>query len=185
MDTISTKPVHEKYRQIAKGARLAIDVVTFEPFYEKAVTYCCGNALICDDAKVAKYIMYEKGEEVKCKFIFIQKLKIGVTIDGTVFHKTGMITGGQGNQGKGGSRRWDEKDVESNTIYQLNDFNIDLKKVRDGLLAQLAEISKTRKRAVNEDQLKSEMTTADATLRVHQDDLVCNYLPFDKFIEQY
>jgi structural maintenance of chromosome 1 len=37
---------------------------------------------------------------------------VAVTIDGTVFHKTGMITGGQSETGNV-SKRWEEKEVES------------------------------------------------------------------------
>jgi structural maintenance of chromosome 1 len=82
LDTISVKPVNEKYRGYVKGARLCIDVLQFESLYEKAVKYAVGNALISDDSDIAKYICYEKNQEVKI-----------VTVDGTVFHKTGMITG--------------------------------------------------------------------------------------------
>lgn len=37
------------------------------------------------------------------------KLSTAVTLDGTVIHKSGLITGGQGS---GGGRKFDDKEVE-------------------------------------------------------------------------
>ena len=66
------KPVNDKYRSFAKGARLAVDVIQYEPAVERAMQHACGNALVCDTMEVAKYVCWEKGQEVKglhCKCI--------------------------------------------------------------------------------------------------------------------
>ncbi len=65
LDTIKVKPVNEKYRTFAKGARLALDVIEADPAVEAALQFACGNALVCDTSEVAKYICYEKRQEVK------------------------------------------------------------------------------------------------------------------------
>lgn len=65
LDTIKVKPVNEKYRTFAKGARLALDVIEVDPAVEAALQYACGNALVCDTAEIAKYVCYEKRQEVK------------------------------------------------------------------------------------------------------------------------
>lgn len=65
LDTISVKPVNDKYRSFAKGARLAVDVIQYEPAVERAMQHACGNALVCDTLEVAKYVCWEKGQEVK------------------------------------------------------------------------------------------------------------------------
>jgi len=65
LDTISVKPVNDKYRSFAKGARLAVDVIQYEPAVERAMQHACGNALVCDSMEVAKYVCWEKGQEVK------------------------------------------------------------------------------------------------------------------------
>ena len=65
LDTISVKPVNDKFRSFAKGARLAVDVIQYEPAVERAMHHVCGNALVCDTMDVAKYVCWEKGQEVK------------------------------------------------------------------------------------------------------------------------
>jgi len=65
LDTIQVKAISDKYRNFAKGARLAIDVISFDSSVERAMQMACGDALVCDDMKVARYICYEKGQRVK------------------------------------------------------------------------------------------------------------------------
>ena len=65
LDTIQVKPINDKFRSFAKGARLAVDVVQYEPAIERAIHHACGNALVCDTMEVARYVCYDKGQEVK------------------------------------------------------------------------------------------------------------------------
>lgn len=65
LDTIQVKPINDKFRSFAKGARLAVDVVQNEAAIERAIHHACGNALVCDTMEVARYVCYEKGQEVK------------------------------------------------------------------------------------------------------------------------
>ena len=68
LDTMQVKQINDKYRHLSRNARLAVDLITFEPNVEKALHFACGNALICDTTDVAKYICYEKNEEVKGQY---------------------------------------------------------------------------------------------------------------------
>jgi structural maintenance of chromosome 1 len=54
-----------KFRSFAKGARLVVDVIQFEPAVERAMHHACGNPLVCDTMEVAKFVTWEKGQEVK------------------------------------------------------------------------------------------------------------------------
>lgn len=65
LDTILVKPIPDKFRNIARGARPAIDCIEFDPSVERAMQHACGSAIICDSNEVAKYICYEKRMEVK------------------------------------------------------------------------------------------------------------------------
>ena len=65
LDSIQVKPISDKYRSFAKGARLAVDVIGYEPAVERAFQYACGNALVCDTMDVARYVVFDKGQEVK------------------------------------------------------------------------------------------------------------------------
>jgi structural maintenance of chromosome 1 len=117
LDTIQVKPINDKFRSFAKGARLAVDVIQFEPAVERAMHHACGNALVCDTMDIARYVCYEKGQEVKGMYgvaIVTSRLTyrlVAVTLEGTIIHKSGLITGGRSTHG--GSKKWDEKDVQS------------------------------------------------------------------------
>ena len=77
--------------------------------------YACSNTLIVDSSDIAKHVNYERNAGVKC-----------VTIDGTVFHKAGLITGGQASSSN--SKRWEDKEMEG------------LKKIRENLVIKLKDI---------------------------------------------
>lgn len=74
------KPTNDKFCSFAKGARLAVDVFQYEPAIERAIHHACGDALVCDTMEVARYVCYDKGQEVKA-----------VTLEGTIIHKSGLL----------------------------------------------------------------------------------------------
>lgn len=71
LDTIQVKPINDKYRSFAKGARLAVDVIEYDASVERAMHYACGNALVCDTMDVATKVVYEKSQEVKGMYVTI------------------------------------------------------------------------------------------------------------------
>ncbi|KZS96379.1 RecF/RecN/SMC protein [Sistotremastrum niveocremeum HHB9708] len=146
LETIQVKPINDKFRSFAKGARLAIDVIEFEPDVERAMHHACGTALVCDTMDIARYVVYEKGQEVKA-----------VTLEGTIIHKSGLITGGRSTHGTG--KKWEEKDVQG------------LNRQKDSLLAQLRELSQAKPRNNSDENLVSEITRIEASLRVTKDEL--------------
>jgi len=105
LDTIQVSPVPERLRNFAKGARLAIDCIEYDAAVERAMQHSCGSSLICDTMDLARYISYEKGQEVKA-----------VTLEGTVIHRNGLITGGQGPSG---GRKFNDQDVQSEFINEV------------------------------------------------------------------
>ncbi|KAF8840540.1 RecF/RecN/SMC protein [Paxillus ammoniavirescens] len=146
LDTISVKPINDKFRSFAKGARLAVDVIQYEPAVERAMNHACGNALVCDTMDVARYICWEKGQEVKA-----------VTLEGTVIHKSGLMTGGRSSHGSG--KKWEEKDVQG------------LIRLRDNLMAQLQELSRSKPRGKADDNIIAEITRLESAITVTKDDL--------------
>lgn len=81
-----------------------------------------------------------------------------MTIDGTVIHKSGSITGGQSSHGNG--RQWDEKETAA------------LHKQRDSLMAYLKELQKAYPKGKTDDNLQGDITRCDAELVLVKDDLV-------------
>ncbi|TBU39664.1 condensin complex subunit SMC1 [Dichomitus squalens] len=146
LDTIQVKPINDKFRAFAKGARLAVDVITYDPAVERAMHHACGNALVCDSMEVARYVCYEKGQEVKA-----------VTLEGTIIHKSGLITGGKSSQTNG--KKWEEKDVQG------------LQRARDNFIAQLLELGKSKPRGKEAEVLLAEITRLESARTVARDDL--------------
>ncbi|RKP38630.1 cohesin complex subunit psm1 [Dimargaris cristalligena] len=136
LDTISVKPVQEKYRSFMSGVRLAIDVLQFDSSLEKAIQFACGNTLICDSQKLAKTVVYDRKQEVKA-----------VALDGTVIHKTGMITGGAQDQNASqNQQRWEEKELDN------------LKRAKDSLVNQLNDLAREKRKLHSAEQLQSRIS---------------------------
>ncbi|PWN33846.1 putative SMC1-chromosome segregation protein [Meira miltonrushii] len=116
LDTIQTKDINDRLRSIAPGARLAIDIIEFDSHLERAMRYACGNALVCDNMDIARNVVYEKRQQVKA-----------VTLEGTIIHKSGLITGGQSGEASG--PRWQDREVEG------------FKRQRDESMAELKSLA--------------------------------------------
>ncbi|KAJ1648792.1 Structural maintenance of chromosomes protein 1 [Dispira simplex] len=148
LDNLISQPVQEKLRSLAKGAHLALDVLQFESTVEKAMQFACGNTLICDSQKVAKYICYELKQEVKA-----------VALDGTVIHKTGMITGGAPDSNVARSQqRWEDKELEN------------LTKAKEHLVAQLNDLAREKRKLHSDEQLQSQITGLQTRQRFAQEE---------------
>ncbi|KAI9018451.1 condensin complex subunit SMC1 [Hyaloraphidium curvatum] len=142
LDTLQVKPVDERLRSLGKGARLAMDVLTYDSKLVTAIQYSCASAMVCDTLAIAKSLCYDQNLEIKA-----------VSLDGTLIHKSGMITGGQlgGNQ----ALRWEEKELEG------------WRKVKESLINQLADNALSRKHVGIVDELthlRSEIAQKSADL---------------------
>ena len=133
LDTIQGTTVDSNLKGIYKGTRMAIDTIDYDRSVERAMTYACGNALVCDDLKIAKYICYEKGVEAKA-----------VALDGTVIHKGGLMTGGRGKEQN--TRRWDDADIDN------------LRKLAEKIFNDLRNLPDGRRNATEEETLQSELS---------------------------
>lgn len=147
LDTIQVKAISSSLKGMHQGMRMAIDTVEYDHSLERAMSYACGNAIVCDDLAVAKYICYERGVEAKA-----------VTLDGTVIHKGGLITGGRG-PGQHNSRRWDDAEVEN------------MRKLRDSLLGELQAVPKDNRRGGAEEILQGELTGLEQRVRYGKDEV--------------
>ncbi|KAG0167012.1 Structural maintenance of chromosomes protein 1 [Apophysomyces sp. BC1034] len=146
LNTLRIPVINDRFRNYTRGARLAFDVVNYEKQFEPVVQYVCGNALICDNLKIAKQICYEKKEDVRV-----------VTLDGTVIHRSGLMTGGR--SGSQGPKRWSQRDVEG------------LTRTRDKLLADLNELSKHKRMGSAEEIAKSDCAGLENQLGILQDEI--------------
>ena len=139
LDTIQGSMIDSNLKGIHKGTRMAIDTIDYDRSVERAMTYACGNSIVCDDLKIAKFICYEKGVEAKA-----------VTLDGTVIHKGGLMTGGRGKEQT--SRRWDDSDIDS------------LRKLAEKLVNDLRNLPDGRRNATEEEALQNELSGLEQRL---------------------
>ena len=145
LDTIAIKAVNQNLKGMHPGMRLGIDCIEYDSSLERAMAAACGNSIICDDLKIAKYLCYEKRVDAKA-----------VTLDGTVIAKGGTMTGGSLGSNKG--TRWNDQAVEN------------LKKVIDKLKDQLAALPRSDRRSAEEETLEVDLADLGDRIRALQDE---------------
>ena len=105
-----------------------------------------------------------------------------MTLDGSVIHKSGLITGGQGSNQQ--RPRWKDGDIDGNPgipiIFglSLTNFFLGLMRARDKLLAELNELNKRKRMGSAEEVAKSGCAGLEAQLGVLRDELVRSRLFF-------
>uniref|UniRef100_A0A6Q2ZKP7 Structural maintenance of chromosomes protein 1A n=1 Tax=Esox lucius TaxID=8010 RepID=A0A6Q2ZKP7_ESOLU len=146
LDYLEVKPTDEKLREL-RGAKLVIDVIRYEPPHiKKALQYACGNALVCENVEDARRIAF--GGPYRHKT---------VALDGTLFQKSGVISGGASDL-KAKARRWDEKAVDK------------LKDKKEKLTEELKQMKAKRKEAELR-QVQSQAHGLQMRLKYSQSDL--------------
>jgi structural maintenance of chromosome 1 len=147
LETIQVKAFNSNLKGMHRGMRPAIETVDYENSVARAITYACGNSIVCDDLETAKYLCYEKGVDAKA-----------VTLDGTIIHKGGLMTGGRG-PGQQSSKRWEDSELEN------------LHKVKDKLLADLASLPKGHRRGTEEESLQGDLVGLEQRLAYATEEL--------------
>ena len=138
LETIQVKAINSNLKGMHRGTRMAIDTIDYDNAVERAMLYACGNAIVCDDLATAKYICYDRGVEAKA-----------VTLDGTVIHKGGLMTGGRGREQ---ARRWEDTEVDN------------LRRLAEKLRNELAALPEGRRHATEEETLQGELTGLEQRL---------------------
>uniref|UniRef100_A0A5K3FM05 SMC hinge domain-containing protein n=1 Tax=Mesocestoides corti TaxID=53468 RepID=A0A5K3FM05_MESCO len=149
LDFLDVKPVDEKLREISDppNVHLVIDVINCDPVIaKKALQFACGNALVCDTVEHARYVAYNMGDRKKT-----------VSLDGTLFQRSGIISGGASDL-KARAKRWDEKQISS------------LMARRDALHAELKEQLKRKRKEAELRTLQSQINGLEKRLKYTQKD---------------
>ena len=122
---IRAPTVQAALRSLGGTARLLIDVLQFDRSIAAAVQYVAGNTVVCDTLDEARRIAYAAGSAADAG----DARKV-CTVDGTLIHRSGFITGGADDSASGGgASRWDEAETEA------------LRKRRQQALDKLAELA--------------------------------------------
>jgi structural maintenance of chromosome 1 len=99
-------------------------------------------------------------------------------LEGTIIHKSGLITGGRSTHNS--SKKWDENDVQGEHYHRVTrtslsslTVSLGLIRVRDNLQSQRLELSKQKPRAKTDENLVSEVSRLESAITLARDDLVC------------
>ncbi|KAL2366696.1 hypothetical protein RJZ56_000281 [Blastomyces dermatitidis] len=147
LETIQVKAFNSSLKGMHRGMRPAIETVDYDNSVSRAITYACGNAIVCDDLATAKYLCYERGVDAKA-----------VTLDGTVIHKGGLMTGGR-SPGHQQSKRWEDTDITN------------LHKLKEKLIADLGNLPKAHRKGAEEESLQGQLTGLEQRLAYSRDEL--------------
>lgn len=146
LETIQVKAFNSNLKGMHRGMRPAIETVDYDDSVARAISYACGNSIVCDDLATAKYLCYERNLDAKA-----------VTLDGTVIHKGGLMTGGRGPQQN--SKRWEDSEVEN--LYKL----------KEKLMHDLTNLPKSHRRGSEEETLQGELVGLEQRLSHSRDEL--------------
>ena len=109
------------------------DVIESEPKFEQAVQFAVGNTVVCDSEAECKRLCYQT-----------KQAKKAVSLQGTVIRTSGPIDGGLSGVERKASR-WAEADMNK------------LKLQRDQTQKQINELSRTKRKKAELDDLRSKM----------------------------
>ena len=106
-------------RKLGGTSKLLIDAIKWDPpEIKRALQFACGSAIVCDTMEEARKIAFMSGDRERKKV---------VSLDGTLFQKSGVISGGA-SEIKHKAKRWDEKVIKL-IIYSLNEDNFKMQKI--------------------------------------------------------
>ncbi|XP_054070670.1 structural maintenance of chromosomes protein 1B [Rissa tridactyla] len=147
LDYLDVKPINEKLREI-KGAKMLVDVVQtpFAPL-KKVIQFVSGNGLVCETVKEAKQIAFDGPVRLKT-----------VALDGTLFLKSGVISGGSSDL-RFKARCWDDKEINK------------MKERRDSLIHELKDLMKIKRKETDLKQLHTQCHGTQTRLKYSQSEL--------------
>ncbi|NWR33805.1 SMC1B protein, partial [Tachuris rubrigastra] len=147
LDYLDVKPINEKLREI-KGAKMLVDVVQtpFAPL-KRVIQFVSGNSLICETVQEAKHIAFDGPVRLKT-----------VALDGTLFLKSGVISGGSSDL-RFKARYWDDKEINK------------MKERRDSLINELKTLMKTKRKEADLKQLRAQSHGTQTRLKYSQSEL--------------
>jgi len=150
LDYLEVGQINEKLRDIRdpKNVKLIIDVIHYDPpVIKKALLFACGNALVCETVEDARRVAFGGIERQR-----------SVALDGTIFNKSGIISGGASDL-KAKARRWDEKSLSQ------------LKGKKEKLMEELKEQQKRKRKESELNTIRSQIKGLETRLKYSVTDL--------------
>lgn len=144
LDFIDAPTLDERLREIRdpKHTKMLFDVIKFNPpQIKKALLFAVGNCLVCETDEDARNLAFAGPQRHKV-----------VSLDGTLFQKSGLISGGSFEL-RQKAKRWDEKHMES------------LRRRKDHLTEQLKEQIKIKRKEPDLSDLRANLKGLEYRLK--------------------
>ena len=146
LDYIDATPLDDRLREIRepRNTKMLFDVIQCKPpQLKKALLFAVANCLVCETDEDARSLAFGNttGERHKV-----------VSYDGTLFQKSGLISGGS-NELRQKAKRWDEKHLDS------------LRKKKEDFSEQLKEQLKIRRKEPELNDLRSNIKGLEHRLK--------------------
>ena len=102
----------EKKKQIENSvnneAHLALDLIEFNPEFQKAMEFVFGNTFVCNTSEIARKLAYNEKFKVRC-----------VNLDGDEFDPSGIMRGGAVNKSESILKKVDDLNIIQNKIKSI------------------------------------------------------------------
>ncbi|WIA08402.1 hypothetical protein OEZ85_007840 [Tetradesmus obliquus] len=147
LDSCEARPLPERLRQLGGSATPALDLLQFDPQFERACLHVCGNTLVVDEVQEAQALCYGPDHH-----------KV-VSADGTLFKPNGTFTGGRSNTLHARANRWDAEEFER------------LKEERERLKAEIDAVPDVRACNVAAQTLAGDVAGLELQLKYKKADL--------------
>ncbi|XP_022611922.1 structural maintenance of chromosomes protein 1B-like [Seriola dumerili] len=151
VDFLDVSPLNERLRQVP-GAKMVVDVVqgntaTGATQLRRVVQFVCGNTLVCETIKEARSVAFDRQERLKT-----------VSLDGTLFARSGVISGGSSDLWNK-ARCWDEKDMTR------------LRERKEQLTAELRDLMRLKRKESDLKQIVAQAQGAQTRLKYSKTEL--------------
>lgn len=142
LDSVVNDPINLNFlRSIDSAAQPGVDILQYDDkSLEQAINYVVGNALVIDGIEKARELKWSS-HRLDCKM---------VTLDGSVIHKSGLMTGGQAQ-------------TSSSITWDKNEWN-SLNEVRDEITGQLSKLQETKPKELEINVIAEEISLLDDKL---------------------
>ncbi|KAF2691676.1 putative cohesin complex subunit [Lentithecium fluviatile CBS 122367] len=144
LDSVTVKAVNQNLKGVHEGMRLGIDCIDYPSHLERAISSACGDGVICDNLKLARYLCFERKPPIGVK---------AVTLDGSVITRGNIMTGGTLDGPNNGGQRWGDQEIET------------LQQKVDHYRSQLEALPKLDQRHRDEDALEVEILAMDEEMK--------------------
>ncbi|KAK6458945.1 structural maintenance of chromosome protein 1 [Scheffersomyces xylosifermentans] len=103
LDSVLTEPINLNYmRTIHESAQPVIDILEYEDkSIEQAINYIVGDTLVVEGIDLARRLKWNSTQKLENKI---------VTLEGSIIHKSGLMTGGNQSQKSAAALSWDKNE---------------------------------------------------------------------------